>query len=417
MNFNLISTKMKNVLFYLVIAFAILSSSSMMAQQGFGTNTPDKSAAVDIVSTKRGFLMPRIELTATDVAAPVTNPANSLMVYNTNTAGDVTPGFYFWDTDRWVRFVDADGVKTTTVSAGDGVTVTSEVDGNETDFKVSVTAGTAEDMVMVTIEDPDNPGEFITSWVSYDDLLDDLLNVENGLTYDPDTNTLTLGGALNQPTTIETDGVNTLTITGLQAWDDDAAADGDLDDAKIVVMNPDGTLRTISYNDLVINADNGLNYDEATNTVKLGGDLTEATAIGTDDVNTLAITGLQAADAANKIVVADATTGVLRTVLRSISDTANADITVADIADYSPYVQEVNVAVTLGAADVDVVLPAAAAANEGQVVNIKITNTDDTHDGFVNIKAGAATLTYGAMPYQGWIVKSNGSSWVIVGRN
>lgn len=422
MNSNLILTKMKNVLFYLVIAFAILSSSSMMAQQGFGTNTPDKSAAVDIVSTKRGLLMPRIELTATDVAAPVTNPANSLMVYNTNTAGAgataVTPGFYFWDTDRWVRFVDADGVKTTTVSAGDGVTVTSEVDGNETDFKVSVTAGTAEDMVMVTIEDPDNPGEFITSWVSYDDLLDDLLNVENGLTYDPDTNTLTLGGALTQPTTIETDGVNTLTITGLQAWDDDAAADGNLDDAKIVVMNPDGTLRTISYNDLVINADNGLNYDEATNTVKLGGDLTEATAIGTDDVNTLAITGLQAADAANKIVVADAASGVLRTVARVLTHHTTTTITVADdVADYSSYAQEVTITVALAAADVDVVLPAAAAANEGQVVNIKITNTDDTHDGFVNIKAGATTLTYGAMPYQGWIVKSNGSSWVIVGRN
>src|SRR5690606_34268966 len=203
--FNLNFMTMKKLLFYVVIAFAILSSSNMMAQQGFGTNTPDKSAAVDIVSTKRGFLMPRIALTATNVAAPVTDPANSLMVYNTATTAlgngfDVTPGFYFWDTDHWVRFTDADNVKTTTVSAGDGVTVTQEVDGNNTDFNVSITAGNAADMVMVTIANPDygNPGEpeFITTWVSYDDLLDDLLNVENGLTYDEDTNTLTLGGAL-----------------------------------------------------------------------------------------------------------------------------------------------------------------------------------------------------------------------------
>ena len=60
--FNLNFMTMKKLLFYVVIAFAILSSSNMMAQQGFGTNTPDKSAAVDIVSTKRGMLIPRIAL-------------------------------------------------------------------------------------------------------------------------------------------------------------------------------------------------------------------------------------------------------------------------------------------------------------------------------------------------------------------
>src|SRR5690606_1640963 len=117
-----------------------------------------------------------------------------------------------------------------------------------------------------------NPGEpeFITTWVSYDDLLDDLLNVENGLTYDAATNTLTLGGALTEPTIITTDSTNTLTLEGLQAWDDDAAVDGDLDTAKIVVLNADGTMRTVDYSDLVIDAENGLYYDAATNKVKMG---------------------------------------------------------------------------------------------------------------------------------------------------
>src|SRR5690606_12908603 len=206
--FNLKLFKMKKVLFYVVIAFAILSSSSMMAQQGFGTNSPDRSAAVDIVSTKRGFLMPRVALTATNAVGPISapdGPADALMVYNTATAGvapnNVTPGFYYWEKTgagpadgKWVRFVDADTVKTTTVSAGDGVTVTPEVDGNNTDFNVSITAGNATDMVMVTIMgdhdgDAGTPDQLHTTWVSYDDLLDDLLNVENGLTYDPLTNT------------------------------------------------------------------------------------------------------------------------------------------------------------------------------------------------------------------------------------
>src|SRR5690606_7726230 len=242
----------------------------------------------DIVSTKRGFLMPRVALTATNAVGPISapdGPADALMVYNTATAGvapnNVTPGFYYWEKTgagpadgKWVRFVDADTVKTTTVSAGDGVTVTPEVDGNNTDFNVSITAGNATDMVMVTIMgdhdgDAGTPDQLHTTWVSYDDLLDDLLNVENGLTYDPLTNTLTLGGALTEPTIITTDGTNTLTLAGLQAWDDSDTiangADGDLDTAKIVVLNADGTMRTVDYSDLVIDAENGLYYDAATN--------------------------------------------------------------------------------------------------------------------------------------------------------
>jgi len=74
---------------------------------GTGAN-PDNSAMLDVSATNRGLLMPRVALTATNVAAPVTAPATSLMVYNTATAGtapnNVTPGYYYWDGTRWVRF-------------------------------------------------------------------------------------------------------------------------------------------------------------------------------------------------------------------------------------------------------------------------------------------------------------------------
>src|SRR5690606_30844598 len=278
---------------------------------------------------------------------------------------------------KWVRFVDADTVKTTTVSAGDGVTVTPEVDGNNTDFNVSITAGNATDMVMVTIMgdhdgDAGTPDQLHTTWVSYDDLLDDLLNVENGLTYDPLTNTLTLGGALTEPTIITTDGTNTLTLAGLQAWDDSDTiangADGDLDTAKIVVLNADGTMRTVDYSDLVIDAENGLYYDAATNKVKMGGDLTETTDINTagqdltfnvDAVGSMAIKGLTDATAENTLVVRDAD-GVLHQVVRSVSTLTTVDLTIGDaaITDYSPYVPEVNISVTLADDDVDVTFPA-----------------------------------------------------------
>jgi hypothetical protein len=78
------------------------------AQVGIGTTTP--KAALDVNSTTTGFLMPRIALTATNVAAPVINPqggvlAEGTMIFNTaTTAGTygVVPGLYYWDGAKWV---------------------------------------------------------------------------------------------------------------------------------------------------------------------------------------------------------------------------------------------------------------------------------------------------------------------------
>ncbi|MDM1514561.1 hypothetical protein HX055_17735, partial [Myroides odoratimimus] len=106
---------MKKLILSATVAFTVLTTSNIYAQQGFGTNTPDRSSAVDIVSGKRGLLIPRLELKDTKIASPVSKPANALFVYNTATAGDVTPGFYYWETTdqndetkgRWVRFVSS----------------------------------------------------------------------------------------------------------------------------------------------------------------------------------------------------------------------------------------------------------------------------------------------------------------------
>jgi hypothetical protein len=66
---------------------------------------PDPSARLDIVATDKGVLLPRVTLSATNVAAPVTSPATGLIVYNTATAGtapfDVVPGYYHWNGSSW----------------------------------------------------------------------------------------------------------------------------------------------------------------------------------------------------------------------------------------------------------------------------------------------------------------------------
>lgn len=85
---------MTKTLLSLVVLFIVQISS---AQVGIGTSNPNTSSALDISSTNSGLLIPRVELTSTTVAAPITLPAVSLLVYNTKTINDVTAGFYYWD--------------------------------------------------------------------------------------------------------------------------------------------------------------------------------------------------------------------------------------------------------------------------------------------------------------------------------
>ncbi|MEC4115930.1 hypothetical protein VSP20_03010 [Myroides phaeus] len=103
-----------------------LSAEQAHAQQGFGTDKPHKSAAVDITSPKRGLLIPRVKLVkTTNGESPIKGPAQSLMVYNENTHEDVTPGYYYWDTNRWVRFAKQSDITEITL-VGDAVGKTGE---------------------------------------------------------------------------------------------------------------------------------------------------------------------------------------------------------------------------------------------------------------------------------------------------
>jgi len=82
-----------------------LSPFTCYAQVAINTTgaNPDASAGLDVSFTNKGLLIPRVALTQTTSASPITSPATSLMVYNTATVNDVTPGYYYWNGSRWVR--------------------------------------------------------------------------------------------------------------------------------------------------------------------------------------------------------------------------------------------------------------------------------------------------------------------------
>jgi len=62
---------------FLLIA-GLLFSIQLMAQTGIGTTSPHESAKLEVASTDKGFLPPR--MTSAQRAA-ISNPAAGLMVY------------------------------------------------------------------------------------------------------------------------------------------------------------------------------------------------------------------------------------------------------------------------------------------------------------------------------------------------
>lgn len=90
-----------------IILGASFYSQAQVISQKIGTNATiiEPSAALEVESTNKGVLLPRVALTSTTDATTIASPATSLLVYNTATAGtspnDVYPGFYHWDGSKW----------------------------------------------------------------------------------------------------------------------------------------------------------------------------------------------------------------------------------------------------------------------------------------------------------------------------
>jgi hypothetical protein len=69
-----------NRIFSITLYTLLIISTARAQQVGVGTTQPDPSAALDISSSNKGLLIPRVDLGTGNIAAPATG----LMVYNTN---------------------------------------------------------------------------------------------------------------------------------------------------------------------------------------------------------------------------------------------------------------------------------------------------------------------------------------------
>lgn len=104
------------------------ATTIMSAQTGIGTAQPHQSAQLDITSSDKGVLIPRIALTSAtqQLQTTVANEA-SLLIYNTATVAPegLTPGYYYWDAAKWNRIVKDDEIPApVNITADNGLTKT-----------------------------------------------------------------------------------------------------------------------------------------------------------------------------------------------------------------------------------------------------------------------------------------------------
>jgi hypothetical protein len=97
----------KKILLLIVVCLCVATAT---AQTGIGTTTPNASAKLEVMATDKGFLPPRVALTASNVFSPIvgtSSNATGLLVYNTNSAGsapnNVVPGYYYWNGTAWIQ--------------------------------------------------------------------------------------------------------------------------------------------------------------------------------------------------------------------------------------------------------------------------------------------------------------------------
>lgn len=104
---------MKNFFTALVLFVTI----SAQAQVGIGTNTPHASAQLDVTSTDKGALMPRL---TESQRTGISSPAAGLLVYQT----DGVSGFYYYTGSAWTNLTTGGtgGVPSGTIMAYAGTT-------------------------------------------------------------------------------------------------------------------------------------------------------------------------------------------------------------------------------------------------------------------------------------------------------
>jgi len=103
---------LKRLIYLFVLNIMLLP---VFAQTGIGTTAPDASAKLDVSSTNKGFLPPR--MTSAQRTA-ISSPAAGLMVYQTYG----TSGLYYYNGTAWIYIINSTTNVVSVVNGGTGTT-------------------------------------------------------------------------------------------------------------------------------------------------------------------------------------------------------------------------------------------------------------------------------------------------------
>ena len=103
--------------------YANQRTSIMGGNVGVSTTTPDPSASLDVSSTTKGFLPPRM---TTAQMHSITSPAEGLMVYNTT-----VKTIYFYDGSTWQKTYNNDGTPSDPITNYGGRTYQTVIIGDQ----------------------------------------------------------------------------------------------------------------------------------------------------------------------------------------------------------------------------------------------------------------------------------------------
>jgi len=101
---------MKNTYKLSVILILLLMVTPFYAQVGFGTSTPNKSSVIDLFSSSKGLLYPRVNLPTLTGSSLNTygltgaGATDGMMVYNTSATSPFSKGLYSWYNSKWNLF-------------------------------------------------------------------------------------------------------------------------------------------------------------------------------------------------------------------------------------------------------------------------------------------------------------------------
>jgi hypothetical protein len=104
--YTILKNQYLNIVFKFILALLIITASKESSAQvkvSATSSAANPDAMLEIEATNKGLLLPRLSLVSTTSPAPLGNFVKGMLVYDTATINDITPGVYYCDGIKWIK--------------------------------------------------------------------------------------------------------------------------------------------------------------------------------------------------------------------------------------------------------------------------------------------------------------------------